>query len=74
LKSSQGKFSLRDVRYEYASVWKVYEKGSKDIREALRELSDLSPDEEEAFFKVRLGLTAEEPEQAQASEIQTPLQ
>jgi hypothetical protein len=74
LKDSQGKFSLRDVRYEYASVWKVYEKGSKDIREALRELSDLSPDEEEAFFKVRLGLTAEEPEQAQASEIQTPLQ
>ena len=62
LKHTRGKYSLRDVRYEYSTVWKVYEKGSKEIREALRELADLSPDEEEAFFKVRLGLTVEEPD------------
>lgn len=60
LKNTHGKYSLREVRYEYSSVWKVYEKGSKEIREALRELSDLSPDEEEAFFKIRLGLRGEE--------------
>lgn len=60
LKNTRGKYSLGDVRYEYSSVWKVYEKGSKEIRESLRELADLSPDEEEAFFKVRLGLTDEE--------------
>ncbi|MGD9364625.1 MAG: dynamin family protein [Desulfobacteraceae bacterium] len=60
LKNTRGNYSLREVRYEYSSVWKVYEKGSKEIREALRELSDLSPDEEEAFFKVRLGLSDKE--------------
>ena len=57
LKNTRGKYSLSDVRYEYSSVWKVYEKGSKEIREALRELADLTPDEEEEFFKVRLGLS-----------------
>lgn len=72
LKTSRGKYSLRDVRYEYSSVWKVYEKGSKEIREALRELSDLAPDEEESFFKGRLGLLDEEPEQEQ--EIWIPTQ
>jgi len=66
LKNTRGKYSLRDVRYEYSAVWKVYEKGSKDIREALRELADLSPDEEETFFKVRLGLTDEEFKSGQA--------
>lgn len=72
LKNTRGKYSLREVRYEYSSVWKVYEKGSKEIREALRELSDLSPDEEEAFFKVRLGLTDEEFDEQQ--EIPVPVQ
>jgi EH domain-containing protein 1 len=56
LKNTQGKFAMHDVRYEYSQVWKAYEKGSREIREALRELADLSPDEEEAFFKERLGL------------------
>lgn len=69
LKNTRGKYSLRDVRYEYSSVWKVYEKGSKEIREALRELSDLAPDEEETFFKVRLGLTGEAPEKEQTPEL-----
>jgi len=54
LKKTQGKYALREVRYEYSQVWKAYEKGSKEIREALRELADLAPDEEEAFFKERL--------------------
>jgi EH domain-containing protein 1 len=54
LKKTQGKYALREVRYEYSQVWKAYEKGSKEIREALRELADLGPDEEEAFFKERL--------------------
>jgi EH domain-containing protein 1 len=65
LKSTQGKFALREIRNEYSQVWKTYEKGSKEIREALRELADLSPDEEEAFFKERLRLDSrgiEQPE------------
>jgi len=71
LKNSRGKFSLSDIRYEYSSVWKVYEKGSKEIREALRELADLTPDEEEEFFRVRLGLGDEYEKEA---EIATHLQ
>jgi EH domain-containing protein 1 len=67
LKNSLGRYSLRDVRYEYSLVWKVYEKGSKEIREALRELADLTPDEEESFFKSRLGLNSPDPEQKQES-------
>ncbi len=71
LNSTRGKFSLRDVRNEYSTVWKVYEKGSQDIREALRELTELAPDEEEEFFKIRLGLTSEgvEFEQENLAEI-----
>ena len=75
LKNTRGKYSLSEVRYEYSSVWKVYEKGSKEIREALRELADLSPDEEEAYFKVRLGLTdesAENPTKASPQLQQAP--
>ena len=60
LKSTQGKFPLRDVRNEYSLVWKVYIKGSKEIREALRELANISPNDEEEFFKLRLGLTSEQ--------------
>jgi EH domain-containing protein 1 len=63
LKSNNGKFSLTEVRQKYTDVWKVYIKGSKEIREALRELEDLLPDEEEEFFKARLGLTAAEMQQ-----------
>lgn len=62
LKSTLGKYSLREVRNEYSLVWKVYERGSKEVREALRELADLSPDEEEEFFKVRLGIPPQQPE------------
>jgi EH domain-containing protein 1 len=56
LKNTQGRYSLREIRNEYSQIWKAYEKGSKEIREALRELANLAPDEEEAFFKERLGM------------------
>lgn len=63
LKSTNGKFSHSEVRQSFTAVWKVYEKGSKEIREALRELEDLAPDEEKDFFKIRLGLTSDQLEQ-----------
>ncbi len=62
LRNTNGKYSLGDTRYQYSAVWKVYQKGSKEIREALRELADLAPDEAEEFFKVRLGLSGSEDE------------
>ena len=54
LLSNRGKYSLRDVRRDYSNVWKVHQKGSQEIREALKELDGLSPEEEVAFIKERL--------------------
>jgi hypothetical protein len=47
---------LRDVRNDFSVVWQVYERGSKEIREALKELEGLSIEEETEFFKARLNL------------------
>lgn len=63
LQSTNGRFSLSEVRQRFTTVWKVYEKGSKEIREALRKLEDLAPGEEEEFFKMHLGLTSNQIEQ-----------
>lgn len=57
LESTQGRFSLGDVRKEYATVWKIYQKGSQEIREALKELDSLAPDEEVEFFKRKAEIT-----------------
>jgi hypothetical protein len=57
LSNSLGTYSLRELRSDYSKAWKVYQKGSKEIREALKELDELSPDEEADFFKARLGLS-----------------
>lgn len=60
LRNTRGKYSLKNVRNEYSNVWKTYEKGSHEIRVALKELAEISPDEEEEFFRIRLGLTEEQ--------------
>lgn len=54
LQYTRGKYSLRDIRRDYATVWKIYQRGSQEIREALRELDSLSPEEEIDFIKERL--------------------
>ena len=56
LRSTNGRFSLRDVRRDFSIVWQVYERGSQEIRDALKELEGLSAEEEEEFFKARLNL------------------
>lgn len=56
LRTTEGRFSLRDVRRDFSIIWQVYERGSKEIRDALKELDGLSADEEEAFFKARMNL------------------
>ena len=45
LKRNSGRFATRDVKYEYLLVKEISETGSKEIREALKELASLSPDE-----------------------------
>jgi GTPase SAR1 family protein len=45
LKKSAGRFSLRVVRQEHAAVLRVFDKGSREIREALNELSTIDDDE-----------------------------
>jgi EH domain-containing protein 1 len=75
LKTTQGRFSLNEVRRDYAAVWKVYQKGSQEIREALKELDGLSPDEEIAFLKqkaVNTGIDLEnDPEETHTNQSRT---
>lgn len=47
LRKTKGRFSLKEVRREFSTAWQAYEKGAQEIREALKELESLSPDEEE---------------------------
>jgi EH domain-containing protein 1 len=42
-----GKFSYRQLRQEYTAILKVYKQGSKEIREALKELAGLELDQSE---------------------------
>ncbi|NNF99741.1 MAG: Dynamin family protein [Desulfobacteraceae bacterium] len=45
LKSTNARFSLGDVKTEYTRMREIHDRGSKEIREALKELATLSPDE-----------------------------
>lgn len=69
LRNTHGKYSLKEVRNQYSNVWKVYQKGSQEIREALKELSNLLPEDEEEFYKMKLGLTDDDI--AKANSFQT---
>lgn len=56
VRQTNGEFSLREVRRDYSTIWKVYERGSKEIREALKELEGLSENEAIAFTQGKLEL------------------
>ncbi|NVM20163.1 MAG: dynamin family protein [Desulfobacterales bacterium] len=44
LKKTGGRFSLREVKQEYHAVSRVFDKGAREIREALNELSTMDHD------------------------------
>ncbi|UCG80006.1 MAG: hypothetical protein JSV60_08550, partial [Desulfobacterales bacterium] len=44
LKRTAGRFSLREVKREYAAVRRVYDRGAREIREALNELATIADD------------------------------
>jgi GTPase SAR1 family protein len=44
LRKTAGRFSLREIKREYAAVCRVYDRGSRDIREALNELATIAED------------------------------
>jgi hypothetical protein len=46
LKRTAGRFSIGEVKRAYAEMLSVHNKGANEIREALKELSTLSPDDE----------------------------
>lgn len=48
LKNGNGQFSLSQVMSEYATVYQIQEKGSLEIREALKELAGAAMDENDA--------------------------
>jgi len=45
LDKTGGRFSLKEVKKEYKDVWMVFDKGTREIREALNELSAIQYDE-----------------------------
>jgi len=47
LKKTLGRFPLREIRKEYSEVQRVFDKGAKEIREALADLSNIKDDESE---------------------------
>ncbi|MBR9982770.1 MAG: dynamin family protein [Desulfatitalea sp.] len=59
LKNTGGKFSLREVRREHGQIAELAERGSKEIREALRELENLSDDEASQLGLTRLKITSD---------------
>lgn len=63
LQQTGGRFSLRAVRREHSHIWQVYERGSKEIREALKELEHLSDDGEVPFALAHLKVAGKPPDQ-----------
>jgi EH domain-containing protein 1 len=45
LKNSGGRYSLSQVLGEHAMVKQIHQKGSREIREALKELAGINPDQ-----------------------------
>jgi hypothetical protein len=45
IEKSAGRFSVRELTQEHESVKKVFNKGAKDIREALNQLSAINHDD-----------------------------
>jgi EH domain-containing protein 1 len=66
LEKSGGRFLLRDVRKEYGEVRMVFEKGAREIREALNELSTIRHESD-------AGETTKEPESTQLQTGPEPL-
>jgi EH domain-containing protein 1 len=59
LRNTGGRFSLREARREYSAVLKIFERGSKEIRDALKELENLPEDEEIEFTQGQLRLVCD---------------
>ncbi|RJQ70837.1 MAG: Dynamin family protein [Desulfobacteraceae bacterium] len=59
IRRTNGNYSLSEARREYSAIWKVYERGSKEIREALKELETLSDKEEIEFSQGPLKLVGQ---------------
>lgn len=67
LQNTKGRYSLSEVRRQHTAVWKIYQKGSREIREALRQLADLPPHEEEEFSRLKLWQAADNANQKPAA-------
>ncbi len=46
LKNSNGQYSLSQVLSEYSTVKQIHDRGSREIREALKELAGIAPDDD----------------------------
>ena len=53
LKGSEGRVALKQLKAEYQTVYRIYQEGAKDIREALNELSSLKANQVPAWSGFR---------------------
>jgi EH domain-containing protein 1 len=70
LQNTGGKYASRGLRREHSLVWQVYEKGSKEIREALKELENLAHDDDAPFGKARPKIAAKPSAQDPPSSVE----
>jgi EH domain-containing protein 1 len=60
LRRTGGLYSLREVRREYYEIREAHERGTKEIREALKELEGMTEDKEIEFSQGRLKLVGDD--------------
>jgi EH domain-containing protein 1 len=54
LRRTEGRFSLREVRREYLAIREEHERGTREIREALKELEGMTDEEIDSRGKLKL--------------------
>ncbi len=69
LKESRGNFSLHEAKGHHQHLTKVCTQGTREVREALKELASIPPDEEHFMEKPFLNMQFDEPEKPEMPEL-----
>ena len=69
LKSSKGQFSLHEAKGHHQHLTKLCTQGTREVREALKELAAIPPDEEHFLEKPFLNMQFDEPDKPVAPEL-----
>ncbi len=69
LKGSKGQFSLHEARGHHQHLTKLCTQGTREVREALKELASIPPDEEHFLEKPFLNMQFDDPDKPIAPEL-----